>query len=115
MGVNSYRKEFVPMGTNSFLYELTPAEKGGKNANDRVASHFRQETLPFSFLPPFFSRGVLLKEKNSRSYSGKAISARSNMKSHTSQKLSPSQNMVEHMAEYPLLTLIYTATYFFKS
>ena len=36
--VFSLRKEFAPMGANSFLQELTPNAEGGKNENDWVAS-----------------------------------------------------------------------------
>ena len=38
MGIYSLRKEFAPTGANSFLPELIPIEKGGKNENNRVAS-----------------------------------------------------------------------------
>ena len=31
-------KEFSPRGANSFLSELTPTQKGGKNESERVAS-----------------------------------------------------------------------------
>ena len=37
-GVNSERKEFAPVGANSFLSELIPTEKGDENENGRVAS-----------------------------------------------------------------------------
>ena len=36
--VYSKRKEFAPMGANSFLQELTPFEKGGQNEYCKVAS-----------------------------------------------------------------------------
>ena len=34
-GIYSYRKEFVPVGANSFLEELTLNERGGKNENKK--------------------------------------------------------------------------------
>ena len=34
------RKEFSPPGANSFLEEMTPIEKGGRNNIDRVASPY---------------------------------------------------------------------------
>ena len=34
----SSRKEFAPMGANSFLEEITPNEMRGKHENKRVAS-----------------------------------------------------------------------------
>ena len=37
-GVKSKRKEFAPMGANSFRYEMTPIYMGGNNERDRVAS-----------------------------------------------------------------------------
>ena len=37
-GVNSLKKEFAPLGANSFLKELTSTEKGGKIENCGVAS-----------------------------------------------------------------------------
>ena len=35
--IYSYRKEFAPMGANSFLGEMTPIYMRGNNENDRVA------------------------------------------------------------------------------
>ena len=35
--VYSSRKEFAPKGANSFLYELTPHQMGGKNKSKRAA------------------------------------------------------------------------------
>ena len=37
-GVFSLKKEFAPVGANSFVEELTPFEKGGRNKNGRIAS-----------------------------------------------------------------------------
>ena len=36
--VYSLRKEFAPMGANSFLFEMTRIFMGGNNKNDKVAS-----------------------------------------------------------------------------
>ena len=37
-GVCSERKEFAPLGANSFLLELTPFEKGGQNERAKLLS-----------------------------------------------------------------------------
>ena len=57
MGINSYSKEFAPVGANSFLKELTPMENGGKNENGKIASpsvpnHCDDNLVPM--LPIFF-------------------------------------------------------------
>ena len=50
-GIYSKKKEFVPLGTNSFLEELTPIENGSINENSRVAFpesrhiHYKGNTL----------------------------------------------------------------------
>ena len=46
--VYSERKEFAPTGANSFLSELTPIQKGGKNENGRVDS---PESVPIHLKP----------------------------------------------------------------
>ena len=40
------RKEFAPMGANSFLYEMTLIYMGGNNENGRAAS---PESVPIHF------------------------------------------------------------------
>ena len=37
-GIYFERKEFALRGANTFLLDLTPIERGGKNKNGRVAS-----------------------------------------------------------------------------
>ena len=38
----------TPLGANSYLYEMTPIQKEGKNENDRVAS---PESVPITLNP----------------------------------------------------------------
>ena len=54
------RKEFAPMGANSFPYEVIPIYMGGNNENDRVDS---PESVPIHLkimplqVPYLFSKG----------------------------------------------------------
>ena len=62
--IDSQRKEFAPVGANSFLCELTP-EMGDKNENElpplKVNVYAFRESTSFSFL--FLHDGQHLKEK----------------------------------------------------
>ena len=42
-GINSFRKEFALLRANSFLKELIPIEKRGKNENGRVVCPFHHK------------------------------------------------------------------------
>ena len=58
------RKVFAPLGANSFLYELTPIAKGGKNENDRVTPP-ECTSNPFNYSP---YQELQLKIKNAKLY-----------------------------------------------